>query len=166
MCYIPLALVRWQYYKRTGAKWMAEKAAEEGVHCLASGLCFKVVTQVDAAGGKSPRAGDQSKVTYAGTLRTGEAFDSGTTSFAPNQVIKGWTEMLQLMCAGDKVETYIPYDLAYGEHGSPPKIPPNSPLQFEIEIHEVFCEDCKPCDEARKELAEKIAEGAAKKEEL
>ena len=123
MCYIPLALVRWQYYKRTGAKWMAEKAAEEGVHCLASGLCFKVVTQVDAAGGKSPRA-------------------------------------------GDKVETYIPYDLAYGEHGSPPKIPPNSPLQFEIEIHEVFCEDCKPCDEARKELAEKIAEGAAKKEEL
>ena len=69
--------MRWQYYKRTGAKWMAEKAAEEGVHCLASGLCFKVVTQVDAAGGKSPRAGDQSMPPLLDAARGRRATEPG-----------------------------------------------------------------------------------------
>merc|ERR1712113_1013537 len=56
------------------------------------------------------------------------------TTFAPNQVIKGWTEAMQLMVEGDKWEMYIPYDLAYGENGSPPSIPGMSTLVFIMEI--------------------------------
>jgi FKBP-type peptidyl-prolyl cis-trans isomerase FklB len=97
---------------------------------------------------KSPRAGDSCEVTYKGTFKDGSSFDGGTTSFAPNQVIKGWTEAMQLMGEGDKWKLYIPYDLAYGERGSPPKIPPFSPLVFEIEIHKVKSGG-KPVSEAR-----------------
>ncbi len=78
-------------------------------------------------------------------------FDSGTTSFAPNQVIKGWTEAMQLMAEGDKWRLHIPYNLAYGERGSPPKIPPFSPLVFDIEIHKVKSGG-KPMAEARAAL--------------
>merc|ERR1711877_71433 len=72
----------------------------------------------------------------------GEKFDSSydrgePTTFAPNQVIKGWTEAMQLMVEGDKWEMYIPYELAYGEGGSPPKIPGKSTLIFTMEIVEV-----------------------------
>ena len=45
---------------------------------------------------------EAAQVTYSGKLKDGTPFDSGTTSFAPNQVIKGWTEAMQLMCEGDK----------------------------------------------------------------
>jgi len=78
-----------------------------------------------------------SEVTYLGTFKDGNRFDGSTTSFAPNQVIKGWTEAMQLMVEGDKWKLYIPYGLAYGEQGSPPRIPAFSPLVFEIEIHKV-----------------------------
>merc|ERR1712039_744700 len=76
---------------------------------------------------------------YEGTLVSGKEFDSsykrGTpTTFAPNQVIKGWTEAMQLMVEGDKWEMYIPYNLAYGERGMPPVIPAKSTLIFTMEI--------------------------------
>ena len=58
---------------------------------------------------------DTCEVTYSGTLRDGTPFDAGTTSFAPNQVIRGWTEAMQLMSEGDKWRLHIPYPLAYGE---------------------------------------------------
>jgi FKBP-type peptidyl-prolyl cis-trans isomerase FklB len=78
----------------------------------------------------------------AGTLIDGTEFDSSysrgsPTTFAPNQVIKGWTEAMQLMVEGDKWELYIPSDLAYGERGSPPKIPGDSALVFTIEMIEI-----------------------------
>jgi FKBP-type peptidyl-prolyl cis-trans isomerase len=70
---------------------------------------------------------DTCEVTYAGTLRDGTPFDAGTTSFAPNQVIKGWTEAMQLMAEGDKWRLHIPFDLAYGS-------------RYDIEINKLnFC---------------------------
>jgi FKBP-type peptidyl-prolyl cis-trans isomerase len=65
-----------------------------------------------------------------------------------SSIIQGWTEAMQLMGEGDKWKLHIPYDLAYGERGSPPKIPPYSPLVFEIEIHKVKSGG-KPVQEAR-----------------
>jgi len=99
---------------------------------------------------------------YAGTLIDGTEFDSSysrgePTTFAPNQVIGGWTEAMQLMVEGDKWELYIPSDLAYGDRGSPPKIPGDSALVFTIEMIEIKGEKvialkCNPetledCDE-------------------
>eukprot|EP00740_Mantoniella_antarctica_P009970 CAMPEP_0181371118 /NCGR_PEP_ID=MMETSP1106-20121128/13857_1 /TAXON_ID=81844 /ORGANISM="Mantoniella antarctica, Strain SL-175" /LENGTH=185 /DNA_ID=CAMNT_0023488093 /DNA_START=55 /DNA_END=612 /DNA_ORIENTATION=+ len=144
-----------KYRKRTGQKFLAEKKKEEGVVKLPSGMLYKVLKASDKTTPKSPTAGDTCEVTYAGRLRDGTPFDSGTTSFAPNQVIQGWTEAMQLMCEGDKWELYIPYDLAYGERGSPPKIPSFSPLVFEIEIHKVKSGG-KTCAAAKTELAKKI----------
>ena len=125
------------YMKRTGQKFLEETAKKEGVIKLKSGMLVEIIHSGTNAKAKSPNAGDSCEVTYSGTLKDGTKFDSGTTSFAPNQVIKGWTEAMQLMGEGDKWKLYIPYDLAYGERGSPPKIPPFSPLVFEIEIHKV-----------------------------
>ena len=90
-------------------------------------------------------------------MKDGTPFDAGRTSFSPSQVIKGWTEAMQLMGEGDKYRLYIPYDLAYGERGSPPKIPPYSPLVFELEIHKVKSTGGKPVAEARKKLQESLA---------
>jgi len=72
-------------------------------------------------------------------LIDGSEFDSSykrgqPTTFAPNQVIKGWTEAMQLMVEGDKWEMYIPSDLGYGPNGSPPKIPGGATLIFTMEI--------------------------------
>jgi FKBP-type peptidyl-prolyl cis-trans isomerase FklB len=127
--------------KELGEKWLKEKAAEAGVHTLPSGMLFKVLRR-GKADGRSPNVADPCEVHYKGTLRDGKKFDSSydrgaPATFAPNQVIKGWTEALQLMKEGDKWEVYIPYDLAYGPRGSPPRIPPYSPLIFEMELIKV-----------------------------
>ena len=79
---------------------------------------------------------------YAGTLMDGTTFDSSydrgsPTTFAPNQVIAGWTEAMQLMVQGDKWEMYIPSELGYGDRGSPPKIPGGAPLIFTMEILDI-----------------------------
>jgi len=126
-----------KYLKRTGKKWLAEKEKEEGVVKLASGLLYKVIRKGE--GTTSPNKDTSCEVHYAGTLKDGTEFDSSyargqPATFAPNQVIAGWTEALQLMHEGDKWELYIPQELAYGERGSPPKIKPFSPLKFEIEL--------------------------------
>ena len=128
------------YHKRTGAKWLADKEKEEGVHKLPSGMLFKILTK--GSGDKSPNKDDDCSVHYTGTLKDGTKFDSSVdrgepATFKPTQVIKGWTEALQLMREGDKWEVYIPYDLAYGARGSPPKIPGYAPLIFQMELIKV-----------------------------
>ncbi|KAJ9452713.1 Macrophage infectivity potentiator [Diplonema papillatum] len=146
-----------KYQQRTGRKFLHEKSTEEGVHKLPSGMLMKVLKR---GTGKSPGPNDQCDVHYAGTLRDGTTFDSsydrGTpTAFAPSQVIKGWTEALQLMCEGDKWQLYIPYELAYGEQGSPPKIPGYAPLVFDVELIKVK-EGGKACTEAKAKLSAEL----------
>eukprot|EP00968_Pinguiococcus_pyrenoidosus_P015826 scaffold1476_cov264-Pinguiococcus_pyrenoidosus.AAC.3 len=147
-----------KYLKRTGQKFLDDKAAEDGVYRLPSGLVIKILEKSDSD--KAPNPTSRVSVHYHGTLKDGSVFDSSVeraspATFGVNQVISGWTEALQLMCEGDKWELYIPYDLAYGERGSPPKIGPYAPLVFEVEILDIL-DNGKPCSEARDELLEKL----------
>ena len=123
-----------------GLKYLEENKGKEGVVTLASGLQYKVIKK--GAGGDHPTVDSPCLCHYEGTLINGDVFDSSysrgsPTTFAPNQVIKGWTEAMQLMVEGDKFELYIPSELAYGDRGSPPKIPGGSVLIFTIEIIEI-----------------------------
>merc|ERR1711934_296267 len=139
-----------------GTKWLAENAKKEGVVTTASGLQMKYLRK--GSGAHHPTVDSSCECHYEGTLIDGTKFDSSydrgsPTSFAPNQVIKGWTEAMQLMVEGDKWEMYIPSDLAYGESGSPPKIPGGSALIFRMEIikikgGKVDAVTCDPATEA------------------
>jgi FKBP-type peptidyl-prolyl cis-trans isomerase len=102
----------------------------------ASGLQYEVLKH--GSGTVSPKPSDMVKVNYIGVLLNGTKFDSssdhgGPAEFRLNQVITGWTEGLQLMKVGDKFRFVIPSNLGYGE-ASPPGIPPNSTLVFEVEL--------------------------------
>ena len=114
-----------------------QKKAEEGVVTLASGLMYKVLSKGD--GKESPLASTPCLCHYKGTLINGKQFDSSydrgePTQFAPNQVIAGWTEAMQLMVKGDKWEMYIPSELAYGKRGAGGDIPGDATLIFTMEI--------------------------------
>ena len=100
----------------------------------------------DSAPGTGPacKTGDSVKVHYTGTLMNGTKFDSSRDRDEPFQftlgqgeVIKGWDEGVVGMKKGGKRKLTIPSDKAYGTRGSPPKIPPNSPLIFDVELVEI-----------------------------
>ena len=126
--------------KASGEAFLAENAKKEGVTVLPSGLQYEVI----AAGcGKKPSATDRVQCHYEGTLIDGTIFDSSIKRgepavFGVNQVIKGWVEALQLMQEGAKWRLYIPYDMAYGEHGAGEMIPPYSALVFDVELIKVL----------------------------
>merc|ERR1711871_258485 len=120
-----------------GKKFLEENKAKEGVVTLPSGLQYKILKK--GSGAHHPTVDSSCECHYEGTLIDGSVFDSSVErgspiDFAPNQVIKGWTEAMQLMVEGDKFELYIPSELAYGERGSPPKIPGGAALIFTIEM--------------------------------
>merc|ERR1719510_1262892 len=123
--------------KQEGLDFLAAKEKEEGVNKLPSGLLYKVLKE--GHGKEHPKADTPCECHYRGTLIDGTEFDSSysrgkPTTFAPKQVIKGWTEAMQLMVEGDKWEMYIPSELAYGERGAGGKIPGGATLVFEMEI--------------------------------
>lgn len=116
--------------------FLISNAKEEGVKATASGLQYKVIHKGESE--NTPNPTSMVKVHYHGTLLDGTVFDSSVErktpiSFGLHQVIKGWTEGLQLMNPGDKFQFYIPHQLAYGAKrvGS---IPPSSLLIFEVEL--------------------------------
>lgn len=118
-----------------GVKFLADNKTKEGVTTLPSGLQYVVVEE---GAGATPTSKDQVTVHYEGRLLDGTVFDSSykrgePATFGVTQVIKGWTEALQLMPEGSKWTVYIPYDLAYGERDSG-TIPPFSTLVFDIEL--------------------------------
>ena len=126
--------------KAEGEKFLAENGKKEGVVTLKSGLQYEVLREGNS---KKPKATDQVKCHYEGTLINGQVFDSSYKRNEPavfplNQVIPGWTEGLQLMQEGAKYRFYIPYILAYGESGAGGSIPPFATLIFDVELLEVM----------------------------
>ena len=122
--------------KAAGEKFLAENAKKEGVVTTESGLQYKIIK---AGKGEIPTKESTVKVHYKGTLIDGTEFDSSYSrkepaKFGVTNVIKGWTEALQLMPVGSKWELYIPQELAYGERQSGSHIKPFSALVFEVEL--------------------------------
>mmetsp|Transcript_45833 Transcript_45833/g.55145 ORF Transcript_45833/g.55145 Transcript_45833/m.55145 type:complete len:227 (+) Transcript_45833:134-814(+) len=149
--------------------WLEKNSKEEGVITLSSGLQYKVLRK--GSGVSHPTVDSSCECHYEGKLIDGTKFDSSydrgsPTSFAPNQVIKGWTEAMQLMVEGDKWEMYIPSELGYGDGGSPPKIGGGDALVFVMEIikiqgNKVPAVTCEPatlegCNDREKGYVEKV----------
>ena len=127
--------IKYGIVKEDGEKFLAENALKEGVTTTESGLQYEVIKM---GKGKKPSATDKVKVHYHGTLIDGTVFDSSVErgepiTFGLNQVIKGWTEGVQLMPIGSKFKFYIPQELGYGAQNAG-SIPPYSTLIFEVEL--------------------------------
>jgi FKBP-type peptidyl-prolyl cis-trans isomerase FklB len=122
--------------KTEGDAFLAANKSKPGVVTLPSGLQYKILT---AGTGPKPTAADTVVCNYRGTLINGTEFDSSykrkePATFGVSQVIKGWTEALQLMPVGSKWQLFIPSGLAYGDRGAGADIGPNSTLIFEVEL--------------------------------
>lgn len=124
-----------------GAAFLNDNKTKPGIVTLPSGLQYQILKAGDPNGMK-PAAIDTVVVDYVGTLTNGTEFDNsmkrGTPATFPlDGVIKGWTEILQLMTVGSHWKVFIPYNLAYGENGAGSAIPPYSTLIFEITLREI-----------------------------
>ncbi|OXY83629.1 FKBP-type peptidyl-prolyl cis-trans isomerase [Oceanimonas doudoroffii] len=124
---------------RAGDAFLADNQQKEGVQTTESGLQYQVLKA--GTGTVHPKASDKVTVHYHGTLLDGSVFDSSvergeTIQFGLNQVIKGWTEGLQLMVEGEKTRFFIPARLAYGNRAVG-TIPPGSVLIFEVELFKI-----------------------------
>ena len=136
--------------KKAGEDFMAAQAKlakkkKSGITVLPSGLMYKVLTP---GNGPVAKANDKVKVKYEGRLIDGTVFDSTEkhggepATFAPNQVIKGWTEALTMMPVGSKWQLYIPQELAYGNRDAG-QIKPFSALIFDVEVLEIVEDEKK-----------------------
>lgn len=125
-----------QKNKVAGEMFIAENKNKPGVQVTESGLQYKVIKEGE---GEHPTTSDQVTVHYTGRTVNGEVFDSSVergepTTFQVGQVIKGWTEGLQLMGKGAKYQFYIPWELAYGPQQVSALILPYSALVFDVEM--------------------------------
>jgi FKBP-type peptidyl-prolyl cis-trans isomerase FklB len=125
-----------------GNAFLEANAKKEGVKTTPSGLQYKIITS-GPADGVPPKATDEVKVNYQGTLIDGHEFDSSyqagiPATFRVNEVVPGWTEALQLMRPGDVWMVYLPAKLGYGEESKGPDLPSNSALIFKVELLDVL----------------------------
>jgi FKBP-type peptidyl-prolyl cis-trans isomerase len=119
--------------------FLAEAAQRKGAVRTESGLIY---TEITPGSGKSPERTDTVKVHYHGTLRDGTVFDSSVQRGSPfefrlDRVIPCWSEGVSMMQVGGKSTIVCPPEIAYGERGSPPVIPGNAALTFEVELIEI-----------------------------
>lgn len=127
------------HIKEEGEKFLKANVANEGVLTTDSGLQYIVLKE---GSGEKPTEASKVKVHYHGTLIDGTVFDSSVdrgepTEFGVTQVIKGWTEGLQLMSKGAKYKFFIPQELAYGATPRGGSIKPFSMLIFEVELLDI-----------------------------
>lgn len=125
--------------KEKGKQFLSENKKRDGVQETASGLQYEVIIMGD---GPKPTATDRVKVHYTGKLIDGQVFDSSVEreqpiDFGLNEVIRGWTEGVQLMPVGSKFIFYIPSDLAYGDRGAGNLIKPGATIVFEVELLDI-----------------------------
>jgi FKBP-type peptidyl-prolyl cis-trans isomerase FklB len=139
---------------QAGTDYIDTLKAEDGWKKTESGIAYRVI---EAGEGKSPDENDIATMDYelrlveegelGGILQT--TFDTDqTVPFSAQQVIKGWGEILQLMKPGATFETVIPYNLGYGEQGSPPNIPPYATLVFKMKMHSFEEVENAPAEQA------------------
>jgi len=126
------------------AAFLAKNAKEPGVTTLPDGLQYKIVTS-GPADGEKPRAQDEVKVNYEGSLLSGEVFDAsakhgGPQVFQLDGVAPGFAEAVELMKPGDEIIVWIPPQLGYGEDANGP-IPGNSILKFRVQLLGVLKHD-------------------------
>jgi FKBP-type peptidyl-prolyl cis-trans isomerase len=119
--------------KAKAEAFLAKNATEPGVKPLPNGLQYIVEKE---GSGPMPRANDTVSVKYKGMFMDGTEFDHGDSFSATigRGVIPGWSEVLPLMKVGSQWKVFIPPDMAYGQRGSPPRIPSNSALVFDMEL--------------------------------
>ena len=140
--------------KTEGEAFLAANKSKDGVVTLPSGLQYKILT---AGAGPKPTPSDSVKCNYRGTLIDGKEFDSSykrgqPATFEVGQVIKGWTEALQLMPVGSKWQIFVPSSLGYGERGAGAEIGPNATLIFEVELLSI--EEKKKDDKSKDDKTE------------
>lgn len=125
--------------RKAGEEFLRINKEKAGVTTLPSGLQYEILLK---GAGAQPQATDKVKCHYEGRLIDGRVFDSSIkrgepATFPLNQVIKGWTEGLQLMPVGSKYRFFIPSALAYGANGAGELIEPNSALVFDVELLDI-----------------------------
>ena len=127
---------KFEMNKQVGEEFLRINKEKRGVVTLPSGLQYEVLKTGD---GQKPGPNDKVRCHYRGTLIDGRVFDSciergQPAVFGVSQVIRGWTEALQLMNVGSKWRLFIPSDMAYGAHGAGEAIEPNMTLIFDVEL--------------------------------
>jgi len=127
---------KFEMNKQVGEEFLRINKEKRGVVTLPSGLQYEVIKTGD---GPKPGSDDKVRCHYHGTFVDGRVFDSSVQRgkpavFGVSQVIRGWTEALQLMNVGSKWRLFIPSDLAYGAHGAGEAIEPNMTLIFDVEL--------------------------------
>lgn len=128
-----------QNLKALNQQFLEENAKRDGVTVTASGLQYEILEE---GAGATPSAASVVRTHYHGSFINGQVFDSSVTrnepaEFALGDVIPGWSEALQMMTVGSKWRIAVPSEIGYGEAGSPPVIPGDSALVFEISLIDI-----------------------------
>lgn len=135
--------------RKKGKEFLDTIAAKPGIKKTGTGLLMETIAE---GKGASPTDSDVVKVNYKGTTIDGNEFDgsekhgAGPSTMSMTQLVKCWVEALEFMKPGGKAKIYCPADLAYGDAGRGPGIPPGATLIFDLELVEIV----KPAADAPK----------------